>query len=222
MWILTPDKYAAILAPRWSGGRAREELRKIIAWYRARGAERVSCGWMDRPVPRSLPATLESEGFRRSHEYAVMWLDLADLAQRASGPRNLSIGCETEEVSWDLEEELPYYVPSESRGRHPLTRLRPRRAWHISARQEGCVVGHITLFITRGKTGMAGIYDLGVVPSARRQGIGSALTVAACRKAESVGLRSATLSPSPEAYSMYERVGFREVARGETWRLTLS
>jgi GNAT superfamily N-acetyltransferase len=60
-----------------------------------------------------------------------------------------------------------------------------------------------------------GVMGVGVVPSARRRGIGSALT----RRAATAfpGADIAWLHPSDEALRMYERLGFAPVSQWEVW-----
>ena len=60
-----------------------------------------------------------------------------------------------------------------------------------------------------------GVMGVGVHPSARRQGLGSALTVRAARAFPGCDL--AWLHPSDEARSMYARLGFERVADWEVW-----
>ena len=48
--------------------------------------------------------------------------------------------------------------------------------WHFAAWLKGEPVGHSTLCLTTGALGIAGIYDVGVVPDARNQGIGKAVS----------------------------------------------
>lgn len=60
-----------------------------------------------------------------------------------------------------------------------------------------------------------GVMGVGVVPSARRLGLGSALTVTAARAFGGADL--VWLHPSDEARSMYQRLGFERVADWEVW-----
>jgi len=62
--------------------------------------------------------------------------------------------------------------------------------------------------------GAVGIFGVTTVASARRRGFGTAMTRAAILPES--GLPS-TLSPSPEAESVYRRLGFRPVGRLQTW-----
>jgi GNAT superfamily N-acetyltransferase len=65
--------------------------------------------------------------------------------------------------------------------------------------------------------GIAGIYDMGVSPDRRRQGIGRALTLAACRVARDLGCSHAVLNATPEGELLYRTVGFQRLGEGRTW-----
>ena len=60
-----------------------------------------------------------------------------------------------------------------------------------------------------------GVMGVGVIPSARRRGLGTALTVRAVEAFPAADL--AWLHPSDEARAMYERLGFRRVSDWEVW-----
>ena len=63
--------------------------------------------------------------------------------------------------------------------------------------------------------GAIGIFGVAVVPAARRRGIASALSVIAARAfpADLAWLHT----DDAQARSVYERLGFREVAQWEVW-----
>jgi GNAT superfamily N-acetyltransferase len=63
--------------------------------------------------------------------------------------------------------------------------------------------------------GAVGVFGVGVVPRARRRGLGAALTVAAARAFPGADL--AWLHPSEMARHMYEQVGFVRVSDWEVW-----
>ena len=61
--------------------------------------------------------------------------------------------------------------------------------------------------------GVAGIYNVATVPSARGRGIGRAVTAAAMAEGVRRGLRVAALGASPLGYPVYRRLGFEEYGR---------
>lgn len=60
--------------------------------------------------------------------------------------------------------------------------------------------------------GIAGLYNVGTVPQARGQGIGTAITLAALAAARRAGHRRAMLGAEPPAAPLYRRIGFRDRA----------
>lgn len=90
-------------------------------------------------------------------------------------------------------------------------RVRASTAWI-----DGEPVGQAVAYRT-GAT--VGVFGVGVLPGARRRGIGTALTVAAAR-AFGDAADLAWLQPSTMAEGLYERLGFRTVSRWEVWART--
>lgn len=81
------------------------------------------------------------------------------------------------------------------------------------------VVGHCGVLLTTGTYGVAGIYHVGVVPGARKKGIGKALVMAACLYAKERGYRYAVLNATGRR--MYEQIGFTWIGDGWTWWLKM-
>jgi ribosomal protein S18 acetylase RimI-like enzyme len=65
----------------------------------------------------------------------------------------------------------------------------------------------------------AGLYDMGVLPRARRRGYGRALTLAALAHARDLGCASVTLNATAEGELLYRSVGFSSLGLGMTWWL---
>ena len=64
--------------------------------------------------------------------------------------------------------------------------------------------------------GIVAIYNVATVPAARRRGAGAAVTAAAMADAQADGARWAILETSEMGRSVYERLGFRQVARSRS------
>ena len=90
----------------------------------------------------------------------------------------------------------------------------PSPLHHFLACIDGKTVGTGSAFIEDGVVGLASV---GVRPEYRRQGIGSALTLAGLVAARSIGCRLGVLFSSPMAVSMYERLGFQRYGTGHCY-----
>ena len=147
-----------------------------------------------------------------------MALDLPTLRPDHRTPHALRIEPVAEEAAWAVD-DLPYYHPDSAPHLAALTRARPRRVWHVAAWLDRTLVGHSLLNLTTGRLGVAGIFDVGVVPKARSQGIGTAVTRAACQLARQLGCRYAVLNATGLGEPVYRRLGFASLGYGQTWWL---
>jgi GNAT superfamily N-acetyltransferase len=75
---------------------------------------------------------------------------------------------------------------------------------------DGQIVGTAALFAT---DDVAGVYVVSTLEGFRGRGIGTALTAAALRAGQHMGLTTGTLPARSMGVPVYERMGFREVAR---------
>jgi ribosomal protein S18 acetylase RimI-like enzyme len=121
------------------------------------------------------------------------------------------------EITPEVVESFKYLVPQLSTssaipGKKELAEIAANDNLFI-ARDEGRIVGSLTLIIFRIPTGVrAWIEDVVVDGSQRGKGIGEALTRAALDRASELGSRTVDLTsrPSREAANrLYQRVGFK-------------
>jgi predicted acetyltransferase len=66
-------------------------------------------------------------------------------------------------------------------------------------------------------TGVAGVNAVGTLPEARRQGIGSAITLRRLLEARERGYRVGVLQSSRMGYNLYRRLGFQACFKIKTY-----
>jgi GNAT superfamily N-acetyltransferase len=137
----------------------------------------------------------------------------------ADGHAVSQVWCIERAPSWEAP-QLPYYDRATAAEEQAIAGLHPRQLWHFAATLDGEIVGHCLLFATRGLLGVAGIYDVGVVPAARDRGVGKAVVAAACQHARRLGCFHALLNATGER--MYRQLGFERLGYGWTWWLNVA
>jgi len=220
-WVYSPgpEGDAAILFPRLPSHSASAQLDLIMASFRQHLPERdVLCWSLDPTEPADLDARLLARGFEWNWQPHWMGLSLKTLRFNPARTPGLHIEIVENVPYWDVE-DLPYYSPTAAEQLHRTTLQMPRMVWHFAAWLDGRVVGQSRLNLTTGALGVAGIFDVAVVPSARNKGIGKALTLAACQLALSMGCHHAVLNASVLGEPVYHRLGFTSLGYGKTWLL---
>jgi len=106
----------------------------------------------------------------------------------------------------------------------PLTVARavydPERAWAGAYRGfVGFVKGRpVSIVATVAAANVLGVYSLSTLPEFRRRGYGEALLREALnRECARTGLRQLALQSTDAGYSLYRRIGFRDVTRFSVW-----
>lgn len=191
--------------PSMNRNAASSQLDTIIEYHRQRNLKQIACWSLIPSRPRDFGARLVARGFEWGWQPHWMALDLRNLRSDFPVPEGLRI--EVDNVAdWDVQ-DLPYYKWEEN---HYAFRPQVR----FGAWLNGKIVGQSVLHMTTGRLGVAGIYSVGVVPGARRQGIGRAVSLAACQLAKDMGCHYALLNA---ATHIYERLGFVSLGYGQTW-----
>jgi GNAT superfamily N-acetyltransferase len=184
--------------PGQSRDRLRERVDAVMRRADELGLRAMSC-WSVTEDKR-LGTLLLARGFEWGWEPHWMALNLEAAA-----------GIEPEHAVTPAPRELPRDLPYAS------ARPDPPAARHLAVRDDaGRTLGHVVVNPWRG---IAGIYDMGVVPDRRREGIGRALTLAACAAARDLGCTHAVLNATGEGEPLYRGVGFASLGLGRTWWL---
>lgn len=178
-------------------------------------------GWWATDDDAALGASLLARGFGWGWRPHWMGIEAQLIAAENPPPGEIVIREVTEAVDWEVE-DLPNYRRQWGRLTGALGRLRPGRAVTLAAFEGDRVVGRIVLYASPPRCrGVAepvgGIYEAGVVPAARRRGIGGALTAVAVERALELGCPVVTLNATPMGIPVYRRVGFQSLGWGRTW-----
>lgn len=201
--------------PDLMADKAGERLDELVNFYLRRPPKGAGCWSLDPPRPADLGVRLLARGFQPGWRPRWMALDLGDVRTDHPEPAGLSVTRDNTS-SLDRVKNLPYaqvIVPGSRLAEMPGQWTR------FVARLNGKIVAHSVVFLSTGPLGAAGIYHVGVVPQARRQGIGKAVTLAACLYARDKGYRYAVLNSTDPGRRTYEQLGFVTVGEGWTWWL---
>lgn len=204
----------------WRARLASEEVEgaidEVIAWFDQRAAPDFFW-WTD---PQTKPADLNEYLIRRGFDGNMigdpgMVADLHALPEDVQAPDDFTIVQAVDRET--LEHWRDVFVASYE------TPVSTGQAWVDATIQAGqgnapwkMYVGYLngkpvaTNILFNG-AGVAGVYGVGTLPEARRKGIGTAITLKPLLDAREEGYYYAVLFSSRMGYSVYQRLGFREV-----------
>ncbi|HEY4337755.1 MAG TPA: GNAT family N-acetyltransferase [Puia sp.] len=201
------------LVPELAGS----QLDQLIAFYLKHPPKGAGCWSLDPARPADLGARLLARGFQPGWRPRWMGLDLLGIQTLHDVPKGLDIAIDNT-ISLDNIKGLPYAQAVIPR---PQKAELPGQWTRFIAHWKGKIVAHSVVFLSTGPYGAAGIYHVGVVPSARGLGIGKAVTLAACLFARDKGYRYAVLNSTDAGRPTYERLGFTTTGEGNTWWLVM-
>jgi len=202
----------SVALARFTPASAHRRVHEILAPHLAK---RAACNWIVGPgsLPPELGHHLRAHGFRCMIHCAGMACALDKLRQVP--PAN-------DRVTIQLVAEPPLLHPltTERRrlrheGRGTMAQWKPRQVWYFAASIDGKPVGETTVCAG---AGVAGIYDVEVLEKSRGRGIGTALVRTALEHAKQLGCRAAVLAATGMGFSVYARLGFREVCKLSFWK----
>jgi len=208
-----PDHQSMIAFPSLDGDSADDRLDEMMAWYATRPNKGIGCWSLDPPGPLDLGDRLKARGFQDGWRPCWMALRLDEMQEAHAHPRGLQIVVDNE-TSLGAVKGLPY-AGHDGAIAPEMLRDHPDRVWRCLALLKGRIVGQSAAFISTGTFEMVGIYNVAVLASARRQGIGKALVTAACLAGKEKGHRYAVLNATGR--QMYQQLGFQHVGDGFTW-----
>jgi ribosomal protein S18 acetylase RimI-like enzyme len=165
--------------------------------------------------PNDLGTHLEANGLKRFSDMPGMAVDLNAINQSVSWTPDLKI--ERVRDIGLLKEWSDGLAWMPAPGREAMAELTVALGFgddaplrHYVGFLNGQIVSRSTLLLG---AGVAGIYIVGTIPEARRQGIGSAMTLVPLLEAREMGYRAGVLQSSEMGYYVYHGLGFREYCK---------
>lgn len=210
---------AAVIRP--PGPAAREQLDRLLALSRARGASRVGYWAFAESYRRPLGGWLGARGFRLGGKPHWMAADLHSVPEpppldRLAAQTGVVV---TGQFTPRPDSDLPCFHPDTAQVRAAMAAERPRRVWHAIQWQAGTPVGQSSWCATSGPLGVCGLHDLVVVPGSRVAGLGTARIQWLFRFGLDLGSRYLVTNAAAEAAGLYRMAGFRSLGFGQTWWL---
>jgi ribosomal protein S18 acetylase RimI-like enzyme len=175
--------------------------------------------WMVGPTsrPSDLGPRLEAHALARTHGLPMMALDLREADLEPIPVPGLTIEPVADRESraeWLRPFGASFGMPDHVRAAfshlflgQPADRGTPMRSY--LGRLRGRASATATVLFAGG---VAGVFNVGVVPEAREKGIGAAMTLTALQGARELGYRVGVLGAATEiAARLYRKLGFRHV-----------
>lgn len=209
--------FRGVWRARLPAAKVEAAIDEVVAWFAQRNAPDFYW-WTD---PQTGPADLAERLLRRGFDGNEvgdpgMVADLHALNEPIQPPAGLIIRPVVDQetlADWRDAFTAAFEMPAAG-----------GQAWYDATLQAGLEQSPWQLYVgyLKGKpvattmlfkrAGVVGVYSVGVLTEARRQGIGAAITLQPLLEARQEGYHYAVLFSSRMAYSVYHQVGFREVS----------
>jgi GNAT superfamily N-acetyltransferase len=213
-WTYAGARHESMIAfPELTVHNADSTLDKIMAYYLRHTPKGVGCWSLDPPQPASLGVKLLARGFQPGWRPQWMALDLHHIDSGYPVPKYLEIRADNHTPIHTVR-ELPYASLADSGVNQAVLNAFPGRTQRFIAVLNGRIIAQTAMLFA---AGVAGIYNVGVVPNEREQGVGKAIVLAACHFARENGYHYAVLNATGRR--MYEKAGFEWMGDGWTWWL---
>jgi ribosomal protein S18 acetylase RimI-like enzyme len=205
----------------------KQRIQAIIEYYTKRQAR--SFGWtLDlASQPAHLKELLLAQDFTHVYDGDIMTLALPAREQNVipsptlairevSNAQELQQLCDVEQVAFEsTADRIKLYYQT-----YLASGFGPDQAWrHFTGSLDGRVVASASLLLSHG---VAGIYGIGTLPEARRQGVAASMILHVLNEAEHLGYHVATLSPTEQSKRLYQRIGFRTLGQKSFYKRSLA
>jgi len=203
-----------VIRTQWGPAGLEDQIETTLDYFRSR---QVPMMWMVTPSsrPANLASCLQAHGLMLGGTMPGMGIDLQILPDSLPLPPEVTIDEVTDKPAlqhWVQALSLGFGLSVEvvdvfARASDMLGYGEQAPIRNFVAYRKGEPVGTSTLYLG---AGVAGIYCVAVLPEARQQGIGAAITAAPLQIARDLGYRIGTLQASKMGEPVYRRLGFQE------------
>jgi ribosomal protein S18 acetylase RimI-like enzyme len=228
LWTITSIPYGlfnSVLCARLEPEVVSAAIDAAVARAKSR---QVPMRWRVGPLdtPPDLGQRLKVRGFAHVEDLPIMAVNVLQVLDTPPPPPDLVL----EEVRdaaaltyWCEITARTFELPSEALTawqaywEHACREFGPNLVNLVGCRGGDAVAASTVVFAG----GAAAVYNVATIAAARRQGIGTAMTRAACAKARDLGYRIAILEASEMGLGIYRRIGFREYGRAAVYSWAL-
>jgi GNAT superfamily N-acetyltransferase len=222
-WLLTgiPDAFLNVVIRTHLPSRGMDELiAEALAHFRLQNVRKLSW-WAECRTPRTeLEMCLLRIGLIFKEAGTGMAVDLLALPEDLPPVAGLTIR-PVEDLpalrQWVHVNRISFGLPAYAEGRlfdlFADVAFEPPMQCYLAV-LDGQTVGTSQFFLS---AGVAGIYNVTVLPRARGRGVGAAVTLAALREARQRGYRISVLQASRLGYPVYRRLGFQDYGKLNTY-----
>jgi GNAT superfamily N-acetyltransferase len=218
-WLLTgiPNAFLNVVFRTQLPSRGTDELiDETLAHFRSRHVQKLSW-WAECQTPRAeLEKCLVRFGLIFKEGGTGMAANLMDLPEDlppVAGLTIIPVESIAELRQWVHVNRISFGIPEYAEGRlfdlYADVAFEPPMQCYLAV-LNGQPVGTSQFFLS---AGVAGIYNVTVLPEARGQGIGAAVTLAALREARRRGYRVSILQASRLGYPVYRHLGFQDFGK---------
>lgn len=221
---ILPDnpRMNGVISPQFTEANAAERIESVLRFARQCGQE-IYFKLGPSTQPADLGRRLEARGLKRSATRKNMGLDLTRSRLDFPLPEGVRV-FSIEDFSEFLDMPHPFYGKKPNPRKRSmaaawgrLAQANPRRLWVSAVEQYGHFAGSGVLFV---EGEVATGFDLAILESMRRQGLGAALMAHLGRIAIQQGACRAVLNTSVMGMKFYPVFGFTHADRIPTYRYT--
>lgn len=207
--------YNAVYDAHFSPDNVEKRVDEVVSFFSSRS--KLPMTWFVTPAcePINLSKILESKGFKLAFRSPGMFLDLGEFenTKKDDSPHKIIQVLNVEQLSqwiipgkegFGLSDSVinAYFELFKNKG------FESQLSWKLFV---GMVdekpITCVRLFVANG---VAGIFHVATIPSARGHGYGTEITIAALETAKELGYKLAVLASSPAGHNVYYRLGFRD------------